>query len=160
PLPLHDALPIFPPAVEAEPPPTNMSASVMSHVASRICPTSIVEKPPERGMTPANSADSTRVPPSCEPSVAGLVHSKAPIVTVPSTTSTRLVTIVRRVCSDQRRQRLRPRHVAASASSTGKPSEPRNTPTAIGRSTHQSARNGTRPSGVGTKPALLNEETA
>ena len=33
-----------------------------------------------------------------------------------------------------------------------------NTPTMIGSSTHQSEMNGASPSGVGTNPALLNDE--
>ncbi len=46
---------LMPPAVDAEPPPTNISASVMSQLASCMPPVSTVEKPPERGMTPAKS---------------------------------------------------------------------------------------------------------
>ena len=71
----------MPPAVEAEPPPTNMRASLTSQVASCISPTSTVEKPPERGMTPANS-DASVVPlKSSGSNVSGLVHSNAAMST-------------------------------------------------------------------------------
>ena len=77
---------LMPPAVDAEPPPTNMSASMSSQVLSCISPTSTVEKPPERGMTPANSeASAVALGPSGS-NVSGLVHSNAATSTDPATT--------------------------------------------------------------------------
>src|SRR5690606_21306446 len=118
---------------------------------------SIVLSPPERGMTPATREASTRSSPSSPPSVAGLPHSIAPRrrVVAPSRTSETLIVILLCSVRSAHRQRVRDR-----LKITGKPREPTNTPSAIGRHTHQSPTYGTRPSGVGTKPALLNAETA
>ena len=130
---------LMPPAVDAEPPPTNMSASMSSQVPSCICPTSTVEKPPERGMTPANSEASTVALGPSGLNVAGLVHSNAATRTDPATTSARLVVTVSLECRLHRRASRRWR---ATLRITGKPSEPMKTPMMIGISTHQSDTNG------------------
>ena len=74
---------LMPPAVDAEPPPTNMSASLSSQVPSCISPTSTVEKPPERGMTPANRDASVVALGPSGLNVSGLVHSNAATRTDP-----------------------------------------------------------------------------
>jgi len=94
---------LMPPAVDAAPPPTNMSASSSSQVPSCICPTETVEKPPERGMTPARSEARTVAGPSSFPKVCGLVHSNAATSNDPVATRARLVTIVSLACRFRRR---------------------------------------------------------
>ena len=47
---------LMPPAVEAEPPPTNMRASWRNQVASCMCSGGIVDSPEERALTPLTSA--------------------------------------------------------------------------------------------------------
>lgn len=147
----------MPPAVDADPPPTNMSASLSSQVPSCICPMSTVENPAERGMTPAKSDARTVAGPSSLPKVRGLVHSNAATSSDPAPTRARLVTIVSLACRFQRRGLRRWR---ATSRITGKPSDPMNTPMMMGSRTHQSETYGARPSAVGTKPALLKADTA
>ena len=154
---------LIPPAVDADPPPTNISASWMSQLDCVMAPTSTVLNPPERGMIPAKRAASSFSPKLSGPNVPGLVHSSTSSSSAPTTSSAPLVTSVSLLCRESRLVQLCQRWPGRGSARwmlriTGKPSAPMNTPRAIGSTSAQSPTCGIRPSVVGTKPALLNAE--
>ena len=148
---------LMPPAVEAEPPPINMSTSVMRLVTGRISFISTRLKPPERVMTEAKSALSILSPGLFPPTVLGLFHSAAPQAAAPSTKSTLVVTSVSFAVSVHR---LGLSGCCCNAMSTGNPIAPRNTAIHTGMTTKKSWPYGTIPSECGVNPALLNAEIA
>src|SRR4051812_48960736 len=118
---------------------------------------STVLKPPERGITPAKIEACTRSTTGSAPKVAGLVHSKAPIVRIATASTIRVVVRVIFVC---RGQVDGTRHLRESTSTTGKPRLPTKTATAIGRVSQRSPTYGVNPRLSSTNPALLNDDTA
>ena len=90
---------LMPPAVEAEPPPTNISASVSSIVTWFISFMSTRLKPPDRVMTEANTEWMILSPVVMLPIVAGLDHSASPQSSVPATSRMEVTIRVSLVCS-------------------------------------------------------------
>ena len=94
---------LMPPAVPAEPPPMNISTTVISSVPSLTAPKSMELKPAVRGITAWKNPASSRPGVSSWPSVAGLRHSLAVMTTVPRSSSTAVAHSVILVCIDHPR---------------------------------------------------------
>ena len=67
---------LMPPAVDAEPPPMNMSMSVTSRLEPSSSPMSRVAKPPDLAIDEMKKLCRTRWPPSMPAIVAGLSNSR------------------------------------------------------------------------------------
>ena len=102
---------LMPPAVDAEPPPTNMSIDAASIEDPFRSPMSTTLKPPERVMAERKNAWNVVSPASMDPKVFGLSNSRSRNTAAPMTKSTTVVMIVSLLCSDHRRtcQRWRAR---------------------------------------------------
>ena len=88
----------MPPAVDTDPPPTNISASLMSSVVEVDWAVSTIANPPDRNMTEANNPWNIFSPAGRSPIVRGLLHSVAVHSAAPSTSRMAIVTVVSRVC--------------------------------------------------------------
>ncbi len=88
---------LIPPAVEAEPPPINISRSIPNQVAGSIWDMSTEFKPPDLGITEANMVFTNLSQVFSPPRVPGLFHSMAPINRAPITSSVTVIQRVRRV---------------------------------------------------------------
>ncbi len=108
-------------------------------------------------MTAVKKAASSLSPSFSGPIVAGLRHSVIRNASVPPAISTVLRPTVIRVSRDQRRGR---RQVRSSSKTTGKPSPPTITASAIVTQIQGSVTYRIRLSGHRAKPALLNADTA
>ncbi len=147
---------LMPPAVDAEPPPTNMSMSSTSSVEPFISPMSIVLRPPERDMIEVNIAVMGRVRPSCPPSVALFDHSSRAIASPPTAMRMTVVRSVTRAC---RVRRERKRNQRPRAKMTGKPMAPRNTAIESTESIHGSEAKRSMPGAKGTNPVFVKAES-
>src|SRR5699024_4951571 len=147
---------LMPPAVEADPPPTNIRASVSSIVVAVEDSMSTIANPPERIMVEAKKALPIFSHQGAPPTVAGFVHSNAAHAAAPSTSRMMVVYRVSLVCSVHR---LRVHFARIRFRKTGKPKLPTNTPTAIGTNTNGFDAKGSRPSGCEVNPALAKAET-
>ena len=115
----------MPPAVEAEPPPTNMSMEPTMRVAPFRSPMSMTLKPPDLVIAERKNAWNVVSHASMLPNVRGLSYSRSRMNPAPSTKRMTVVMSVSFVCSDHSRKRQWCRH---RVKMTGKPIEPRNTP--------------------------------
>ena len=143
---------LMPPAVEADPPPTNISASMSSRDSGWCAFVSSIAKPPERVITEPNRECPTRCQKPMPAWVAGLPASKKKRATAPSTSRASVTSTVSLVC----RFHSRNRHpFSSSTMTTGKPSAPRNTPMPSTVMTTGSCMISGRPSTCRVNPALL-----
>ena len=146
----------IPPAVPAGPPPMNISASMPSHVSSRISPMSTELNPAVRVCTDWKNPMRMRDAGSYAPNVSGFVHSNATMYTVPPTSSSAVaqstILVFMLQCSG-RRNSLR------NCMMTGNPRPPRMIAAHIGRQIHGSVAKPIILSVYSAKPALLNDET-
>ena len=94
---------LMPPAVDAEPPPTNMSIEAASIEDPLRSPMFTTLKPPERVMAERKNAWNVVSPASIDPKVFGLSNSSRRKTAAPTTNSTIVVSTVSLACSDQRR---------------------------------------------------------
>jgi len=144
---------LMPPPVEADPPPTNMRASMRSRDSGRCTSGLSIANPPERVMIEPKSEWPTRSQNVRSPCVSGLPDSKTKSRTAPSTSRISVTSTVSLVC----RFHARKRHpLSISTMTTGKPSAPANTPTAITVRITGSCANSAMPPGWMANPALLN----
>ena len=148
---------LTPPAVDTEPPPTNINASVMSMVDALVSTGSMTAKPPERIITEANTDCCSLSATPSPPRVAPLLHSNAANPRAPTSIRSTLTSTVSRVW---RFQRPRCHWCFHSTRRTGKPRLPRNTAQMSAQNTTGSSATGARPPGSRTNPALLNADTA
>ena len=93
---------LIPPAVEADPPPINISRSIPIQVAESICEISSEFRPPERGITDAKKVFTSLSQRSSEPNVFWFAHSIAPIKSPPETNKTPEVQSVSLVWREKR----------------------------------------------------------
>src|SRR5690606_32949901 len=147
---------LIPPAVEALPPPMNISARVTVIDSCRMSAKSTVLNPPERGIAPLKIAASTLSVTAIGPNVCGFVHSIARYVTTPTTSRDADPTTVSSRCTDHR---WRDRNWRPSSISAGKPRLPATTPAASGTQIHQSPPKLASESSNRENPALLNAVT-
>lgn len=92
----------MPPAVEAEPPPTNISMLAASRDEPFRSSISITLKPPERVIAERKNAWNVVSVASIDPNVLGLLNSRTTNTAAPRMNSRMVVTRVSLVCSDQR----------------------------------------------------------
>ena len=96
----------MPPAVEADPPPMNISMSVTSRLDPCRSSIGMVEKPPERVIVDRKSDWNTVCPASRCPKVLGLSNSSTMYSTAPATSRMTEVSSVSFTWMDQRRRRF------------------------------------------------------
>ena len=120
---------LIPPAVDAEPPPANIMASVSSRVTWEVSGMSTRLNPPERIITDAKNPWKIRSGTDFPPRVSGLFHSTARNSTHASSSRMAVVTTVSLAL---RFQRLKRKPTWRSTRITGKPREPMITPTHTG----------------------------
>src|SRR5690606_30891976 len=90
------------PAVDAEPPPTNMSMQTTSMEEPFRSDISITLNPPERVIAERKNAWNVVSAASIEPKVRGLSYSSSSSTAAPAKNSNTVVTSVSFVCNDQR----------------------------------------------------------
>ena len=123
---------LIPPAVDAEPPPANIMASVSSRVTCEVSGMSTRLNPPERIITDAKKPWKIRSAVDLPPRVAGLLHSTARNSTHASTSRMAVVTTVSLAL---RFHRLKRKPTWRSTRITGKPKAPTMAPMQIGTRT-------------------------
>ena len=93
---------LMPPAVDADPPPTNMSMLAASSDEPLRSSISMTLKPPERVIAERKNAWKVVSAASIEPKVLGLSYSRMRKAAAPRMKSRTVVTMVSFECSDQR----------------------------------------------------------